>query len=360
MNVTLEVDRADLHTTRLLEADPVALEAGQVRLRIDRFALTANNVTYAVAGDMLGYWDFFPADDGWGRVPAMGWAEVVESAHPDVEVGGRYYGWYPMAREITMTVGVTADGLRDDGPHRAAHAPAYRGYTRTDRDGWYDPAPDGEDRQCLLRGLFLTGFLLDSNLADHGDHGADRLVVLSASSKTAIGFAVCAAARGAHVVGVTSAGNAEFVRSLGLYGTVLTYDEVDELAADRVVVIDIAGDRGVLARVHARLDDAIAASITVGISHHDAPPAEVTAGPTPEMFFAPGEITRRIEAWGRDGYAERTTAALAAFVEASRSWLTVERIDGPDAADQAWAEALDGAVGPDVGRTVSLHDPVSP
>ena len=73
---------------------------------------------------MLDYWGFYPTGDPtWGRVPAMGWAEVVESTHPGVEVGSRYYGWFPMAEYVDLTVGVTATGLRDDGAHRAAHAP---------------------------------------------------------------------------------------------------------------------------------------------------------------------------------------------------------------------------------------------
>ena len=61
------------------------LAAGQVRFRIERFAVTANTVTYATTGDILGYWDFFPTGEpDWGCVPAMGWAEIVESQHPDV------------------------------------------------------------------------------------------------------------------------------------------------------------------------------------------------------------------------------------------------------------------------------------
>ena len=35
------------------------LAEGQVRFRIERFAVTANTVTYATVGDTLGYWDFF-------------------------------------------------------------------------------------------------------------------------------------------------------------------------------------------------------------------------------------------------------------------------------------------------------------
>ena len=101
-NVILEVNRSAIEETRLHEEPAAELADGEVRLRIDRFAVTSNNVTYAVFGDVLGYWDFFPAADGWGRVPAMGWAEVAESANPDIAVGGRYYGWYPMAQSITI------------------------------------------------------------------------------------------------------------------------------------------------------------------------------------------------------------------------------------------------------------------
>ena len=43
------------------------LAADQVLLRVDEFALTANNITYAVAGESMRYWDFFPAEEGWGN-----------------------------------------------------------------------------------------------------------------------------------------------------------------------------------------------------------------------------------------------------------------------------------------------------
>jgi hypothetical protein len=361
MATTLEVDRSDLRRTRLHEAESEPLAPGQVRMRIDRVALTANTVTYAVAGDILAYWDFYPTEAGWGRVPAMGWADLVESAHPDIEVGGRYYGWWPMGTEVVLTASPTAEGLRDDGPHRAPHAAAYRSFTRTDLDPWYDAAPDGEDRQALLRGLFLTGFLLDAQLADAGDHGADAIVVSSASSKTSIALAVCAAERGARLVGLTSPGNVDFVRSLGLYGDVVTYDEVtqsglagiDDVAS--VVVVDVAGNGEVLAKLHSDLGDTIAASITVGMSHHDAPRVEITAGPTPQMFFAPGAVGRCIEQWGPEGWATRTASGLAAFVESSRSWLDLTRAEGPDATLDTWLAALDGAIGPAVGQMVSMQ-----
>ena len=362
--VTLEVSRSAFGTTRLVEAELPALGEGQVRLRIDRFAVTANNVTYAVVGDLLGYWDFFPTgDDRWGRVPAMGWATVVETAHPGVPTGGRYFGWYPMSGHVDLTAGVTPDGIRDDGAHRQAHAPIYRSYVESAHDPLLPEVADEargdvEDRHALLRALFVTAFLADEFLADRSFFGADAVVVLSASSKTAIGLAQRLSARGlGSVIGVTSPGNVGFVRALGHYSDVLTYTELGSLPLLDTVSVDMAGDTGALAVVHERLGEHLRWSMVVGRSHHDAPAVAISTGPTPELFFAPTEIARRVEEWGPEEYTRRVVAALDAFVDGSRDWLTVERRAGPDGALGTWSEVHDGAVPPSVGRIVSLHDP---
>jgi hypothetical protein len=367
----LEVRRAANGETRIHDLAVTELADGQIRLRIDSFAVTANNISYAGAGDLLGYWDFFPADDDptvWGRVPAMGWAEIVESRVDGLDVGTRYYGWFPMASSVVFTATPTRDGFRDDGPHRQAHAPIYRAYLSTAVDPWYDSAADGEDRHAVLRVLFLTGFLADEFFADCGGSpggedtpyfGARQVVVLSASSKTAIGFAQRAARReGLDVVGLTSATNAEFVRSLGWYDLVLTYEEVDALVEADSVVIDMAGNPTVLADVHTRLGDHVRHSMMVGKSHHDAAPAGAVPGPAPQFFFAPSDIERRIAAWGGDEYRRRTTEAVAEFVEASRSWLRIEHRNGdpagPEGARSAWADTWAGRVPPDVGLVTSM------
>lgn len=356
-NSILEVNRADHGQTRLIEEDLADLEPGQVRLRIDRFALTANNITYAVAGDMLGYWDFFPTDDGWGRVPAMGWADIIESTNPDLPEGGRYYGWFPMAQYATITAAKVREGLRDDGDHRAAHAAVYRSCVDIQHDPWYEAGFDAEDRHALLRGLFLTGFLADEFFADDHYFGAEQVIVLSASSKTAIGFAQRAAMRdGLSVIAVTSAKNCAFVADLDPYDQVVSYDEIDSIARARSVLIDMAGNGGVRAAVHEHLQDDLRYSMTVGMSHHGSPPAEITTGPTPQMFFAPSEVARRGKEWGAQQYRARTTEALTEFVAASRAWLTVEGSHGPQGAQQTWAAVYDGEIAPSVGRIVSLHD----
>lgn len=370
---TLEVHRSDIGTTRLVEATE-RIDEGQVRLSVDRFALTANNITYAVFGDMLGYWDFFPTGDAeWGRVPAMGWATVVESRSPDIALGARYYGWFPMASHAVFTPTATADGFRDDGAHRAAHAPVYRSYVSTESDPMYPSESEGvdgslddaEDRHVLLRGLALTGFLAEEFFADGGGSGevyfgAARVIVLSASSKTALGFADRAARRGGvEVVGVTSSGNRGMVEATGFYDVVISYDEVGSLETDGgAVSIDMAGNPIALAAVHNHFGDGLAYSMTVGRSHHDADaaPEIVMAGPEPQLFFAPSEVTRRSQEWGRQEYAQRCADAIAGFAVASHDWLSVEHRTGADGAQSAWVDVHAGDVAPSVGVVVQLGD----
>jgi hypothetical protein len=357
-NVTLQVNRASHAESRLRESAMPDLGAGQVRFRIERFALTANTVTYATTGDTLGYWDFFPTGEpGWGCVPAMGWAEVVESRHPGVPAGGRYYGWYPMARYVDMAVIPTPDGLRDEGPHRAAHAPVYRAYTSTDRDVFYEVGADAEDRHALLRGLFVTGWLAEDYFADNGWFGAGRVLVLSASSKTAIGFAHCADARpGLEVIGVTASRNHAFTHGVGCYDEVVEYGDVATIPSGAPIVsIDMAGSGPVLAAVHAHFGGQLKHSMAVGRSHHDAPSRSASLpGPKPAFFFAPAQVKKRVHEWGLPAYQERVAASLRGFVAWSHEWLRVRHSRGPEAASAAWSDAHAGRVQPDVGHVVSL------
>ena len=117
----------------------------------------------------------------------------------------------------------------------------------------------------------------------------------------------------------------------------------------------MAGNAGVRAAIHDHLRDNLRYSMTVGLSHHDAPPAEVTAGPTPQMFFAPTEVARRRSDWGPATYEERTTQALTNFVAGSRTWLEIVATNGPGLAEKTWADVYNGEVAPSLGRIVSLH-----
>ena len=211
------VKRDDLRECRIAESDPPELDSGQALLRIDRFGLTTNNVTYAVMGDAMSYWDFFPAQDGWGRVPMWGFAEVESSEAEGVEPGTRVYGYLPPSSHLVVTPGdPDGRGFVDASPHRAALPSAYHRYSDSRRDPFY--TAESEEIQVLLRPLFFTSFLIDDQLADDGLVDRGPIVISSASSKTAIAAAFLLAKRGgAELIGLTSRGSSRFVEGLGIF-----------------------------------------------------------------------------------------------------------------------------------------------
>jgi len=163
---------------------------GQALLRVDTFGLTANNVTYAVFGEAMSYWDFFPAEQGWGRVPMWGFAEVERSEAERVEPGTRVFGYLPPSSHLVVAPADGGEGgFVDSSPHRAALPSAYHRYLTTGADPFY--RADTEEIQMLLRPLFFTSFLIDDQLADEGLVARGPILISSASSKTAIAAASC-------------------------------------------------------------------------------------------------------------------------------------------------------------------------
>ena len=102
--LSLQIRKSQLGDTRLDDRTDTPLADGQVRVRIDSFALTSNNITYAAFGEAMSYWRFFPTgDEAWGNIPVWGFASVVQSLHPGVAVGERLYGYWPMATSAVLS-----------------------------------------------------------------------------------------------------------------------------------------------------------------------------------------------------------------------------------------------------------------
>ncbi len=347
-NMDLEVDRTDLRRTRLTPGRPVPDEpsTGSVLFRIDNFGLTANNVTYAVVGDLMGYWRFFPTSgDSWGRVPVWGFAEVEASSHGDVADGERYFGYWPMSSHVLLEpVGVGPQGFTDGAAHRADLSPIYNRYQRAARDD-----ADAEARRSILQPLFGTSFLLDDWLGSEEMFGADAVVVSSASSKTALGLAHLLSRREqARVIGITSSGHVDFVRSTGTYDEVIGYGDLPAGLGDgTAVLVDLAGDRAVLHAVHGHFGSALRRSVQVGFTHHDVPTdAEGLPGPQPELFFAPDHAQRRSAEWGAATFAERLETARAGFDQGPGASIAIDRKKGVDEVMAAWLDAVDGRADP--------------
>ncbi len=341
---------------RFVDAEIPTLAAGQVLFRVDRFAFTANNISYALSGDGLGYWRFFPAEEGWGRIPTMGFGDVVASTHPEVQEGTRCFGFYPMSRYLVIEPSSAGHQIVDGAAHREGLALAYAQYGRVDADPLH--APEHEDAIALLRGLFLTSFLADDALAEHGHHGAEEVLITSASSKTSIALAHCVQRGGrAEAVGLTSPRNRAFVESLGCFDRVVVYDEIGSLPVRPAVVVDMAGNGSVLQAVHGHYGDQLRFSSAIGATHwqEDRDPSALP-GPKPEFFFAPAQIQKRIAEWGAGGFQERLGTAWAAFREFSEGWLRVERGYGRDAVEAVYGETLGGRADPARGNVISMWD----
>lgn len=355
------VDRKDLRRTRIVpgEAPPrPAPGSGQAVLRIDSFAFTANNVTYGAVGEMIGYWQFFPADDGWGRIPAWGIGVVEEAGESGLRPGERIFGYFPMSTHLVVVPSqVSERGFVDATPHRQQLPPIYNQYTRLAGDPRYDPRD--EPRMMLFWPLFATAFLLDDFLAQNGFFGARSVVLASASSKTAFSLAWLLAKRGAcRVVGLTSPANVAFVERLGCYDRAVEYGAIGSLPVDEpIVLVDMAGNAEVTSAVHRHLGDNVKYSSQVGITHWEKMGStDDLPGAKPTFFFAPGEMEKRNREWGPGVFQARLADAWHAFLAGTDGWLRIVHRRGPEAVERAYRDTVEGRVRPDEGLVLSLLD----
>src|SRR5680860_917057 len=352
------VKRDDLRECRIAEPPPPPVEPGQALLRVDSFGLTANNVTYAVMGEAMSYWDFFPAGDRWGRVPMWGFAEVERSEAAGVEPGTRLFGYLPPSSHLVVTpADAGAAGFVDASPHRAALPSAYHRYLATGSDPFYRAG--SEEIQMLLRPLFFTSFLIDDQLVDENLVDRGPIAIASASSKTAIAAAFLLAQReGVELIGLTSPRNAEFVAGLGVYDSTVAYDAIDSLERRPATFVDMAGDGAVRQAVHAHYGDEFVHSMAVGVTHWEELGAGAgdLPGPPPKFFFAPDRVGKRAQDWGRAELEARVADAWHPFSEWTEGWLEPIRGEGFDDLNAAYLDVLEGNVDPNQAHILRLED----
>jgi hypothetical protein len=346
----LHISKQDIRDIRPVDITPAPLADGSARLKLDLFSLTSNNITYAAMGTgILGYWDFFPAPEGFGKVPVWGFATVTESKAEGVEQGARYYGYYPLAETLDVTPAkANPRGFADSAPHRAPKAAVYNQYTNTAHDPAYDAAYEPE--QTLFRPLYATGWWAADCIAQ------DKPVTValsSASSKTALATAhQLKKLGGAEIIGLTSSSNAAYVRDANLYDRVITYDDVASLSANGdATFVDYLGRTELSAAAHRALGANLKRSILIGATEWRPggvqPPSESLPGPKPEFFFVPTYAAGRLQT--DPSMAAAMLTDMRAFYPASRGYVTVHPVTGADAILEAWSRLARGEVPPREG-----------
>lgn len=359
---SIAVDLSDLHHT---EVRPLALSdnasppEGSALLAVDRFGLSTNNITYAVFGEALDYWSFFPTVDGRGNLPVWGHARVLATGHPDIAVGTEVYGLLPMATHLLVApASVDARGFTDASPHRADRASVYNRYLFRASDPVAAGSPSREI-EALLRPLFTTSFLLEADLASNAYFDADAVVFTSASSRTALGTAHLIASRQRRpaLVGLTHSDHLRDVVDFGCYDRVLPYEEASSLPVGRTVVVDLSSDGSLVAAVHRRLGESLVHSSIVGATHRFADPVDTASLPgAPRTFFIAPEVAARLSHQVGDAAVEAALgAAWRSFASKVQGWLRIRSGVGAIEVQSAYRQVLDGEASPRDGFVLTMR-----
>ncbi len=347
-----QVDKQDLSQHRIVATEDAVfsnqgLSKEGVTFEVERFAFTANNLTYFMMGEKLGYWQFFPAvsdniisneplesnaNNKWGVIPVWGIGKVSASSVEGVDVGSRYFGYFPPATHLHMDAIAFAQGnLIDTSAHRKALPQGYNLYRPLESDGDKTQS-HRENLQMLLWPLYITSYCLWDLIDQYNAPKPKQVIVLSASSKTSLGLAYALKKDDYHVVGVTSGKSQEFVAGLDVYNQVVCYDNLDDIASKASIVVDMSGNSDVKQRLKTRLGDDLMRYVQVGLTHWQdagtgdgAENTEDASGNSDEFFFAPTHIQTRMAELGSSVFQAKSGTFVKEAIMWTASWLSIKQ-----------------------------------
>ena len=358
--------KSDLTKTRIIESQDFNLDEGEIAVVIENFAFTANNVTYGVAGDTIGYWQFFKTTKDehnlWGCIPVWGFGKVIESNSVEINIGERLFGYFPPANMLSLKpIKITDQSFSDGRDHRRDLPAVYNNYIRLSGDADYESEMD--NIRSLLFPLHITSFCICDALEEKDYYGAEQILIVSASSKTAIGLAqgLEEASSSPSIIGLTSQKNSDFVKNLGCYDEVITYDEISSVNfQNKSVIVDMAGSREILGTLHGSLRDNMLKCLTVGMTHWDNDvTAEDALGQAmlrerTEFFFAPAHIQKRVKDWGYDGYNQKTNEFMKTRSLQSSHWMKIREVNGIENFISIYNQFVKGDINPNEGIIVVI------
>lgn len=356
---SFQISQSDLAEVRWRQQrDGGDLADSQVDVAIRRFALTANNITYARLGGPIpglgfGYWDFFPSEAGWGQMPVWGLADIVASRHPALEEGTRLFGFFPMATHLRLTVGaIRGTTVFEHSAHRRSLPATYNQYLIAEQG--LALGPEATDAYMVLRPSFSLSFCCAMHLSEQRWFDSRRILISSASAKAAMGLAMLLTGEGLEIVGLTSAHRVDQIASRALYDRVLAYEDVASLPnGPPTAFVDVANAPTVTRAVHEHLLPGLRASIAAGFTH-GADLGDSLPGPARAIFMAPAHMQRLQAAWGTGVYWHRFTEAWHRFHGLVSRHTAFVHTTGPTDVERAYRQVLQGQVPDDVAHVLSL------
>ena len=347
-NLSFLVNKQAIQQTKVIEEtllDKSTLQEGEILVAVEKFALTANNITYAVTGNRIGYWHFYPNHNEWGTIPAWGFAKVTASAHETIKEGTRIYGFLPMKQQVILRPSkLQANGFSDISAHRTKLPAVYNFYNDVHKDPSFEQSH--EAIEMIFRPLFTTSFLLDYYLTVNEFFNAEQVIITSASSKTGFTLAFLLAQRKQitnktlKITALTSGRNKAFVESLGFYDQVHTYSHLRQLPASSASIIDFAGNHNLLAMLQEQLGDLHQHTTLVGLSHWEEDSQVRAEG---ELFFAPDWVKRLNQDWGYAKFQEKLAQAWQTFSNGEQK-IQFKTVEGLEQLNSSYQEVLKGQV----------------
>jgi hypothetical protein len=355
-----QVDKQNINTIRIAQASDEINTTACVTFDVERFAFTANNLTYFMVGEKLGYWQFFPpidaqGDTPWGVIPVWGIGKVTHSTLDDVEVGSRYFGYFPPATTLTMSHAKVSDkNLIDCSSHRLPLPQGYNLYRLLPAsNGKPDSSQPYQDNlQMLLWPLFITSYCLWEAVSAIDVAQRQQVVIVSASSKTSLGLAFALKEQGVSTTGVTSRKNMDMVKRVDVYDEVISYDDLASLPMVPSVVVDMSGSAKVKEALTEYIGQQNMRYIQVGLTHwHDVTDEEQTDN---TFFFAPAHIQQRVAEIGAAEFSKQSSAFIFKAIAWSNAWLKVEERSGLEALADDFAQHCGGNIPANIGRVYTL------
>ena len=353
-NTTFLVNKNDLFKTAFADESKPRAGKNEVILKIYNYAFTANNITYAVVGEKLGYWQFFPTEDPYGIVPVWGFADVVSSNHEYITMDDRYYGYFPMSTYLKVNPeNVKPFGFVDGSKHRQSLPAVYNHYATVSK-----AIDDTIDYHPIIKPLFLTSFLIYYYLKDEEFFDADQIILTSASSKTALSLAYLLkknqVADQKQIIGLTSERNIDFVSNVGFYDKVIAYNNFEEqLNKDESMVVDFAGNSDHLKKLHSYFGDLLKYICLVGLADWSSG-VDFKSIPNANFFFAPDHVEKRYRELGVKETTLLANNALQEFIITIKNWMALSYIQDREELCTMYLDILKGNIDPSKGYMVQL------